>query len=175
MKTNNLNIFLSNALLVVSLILLVTLTKNTYYSLQNNLEEQNRLTVEQLSTENKLKKYKEIKATLEKEENSEVSKYNISFNEGDFIKYFHDISVKEGSGIRITNTFLDEGTVWANGLKKARVSMKLRANNIDSLMNFIEKINSSEKYKMMTLSLNLPKKAISGAFEVELPVNVIYN
>lgn len=172
--TNNLNILISNALLVVSLILLVTLTKNSYYSLQDNLEERNMVTIEQTNLEEKIKKYREIKKVLESEEENETEKYDINFNEWEFINYFYSISVKEGSWIRILNMFLDKGSISSDGFKKARVSMRVKANSVDKVMNFISQINSSKDYKLLTTSLNVPEDSQKGAFELEIPVTVIY-
>jgi len=167
------NTLIANVLIIISLFVLLLFTKDYYFNLQNNEEQNESLTMQLEDKQNELKKFEEIKQKIENSDNTDIAKYDRDFNEDELITYLYGLAEENDSGLKIISVNFDAGEINKEGFKEGNVNMNLNVDNEEKLMILIGKLNESEEYKFFTLNLDYPFNQ-NSKFKVTLPLKVYY-
>lgn len=83
------NKLLSLIILLFSLMILVFFTRNSFYTLQSNLDTQVQKTKEQADKKAELEKLNKLKTDLESGKNDMINRYAIDFKEDEIVNYIY--------------------------------------------------------------------------------------
>jgi len=167
------NTLIANVLIIISLFVLLLFTKDYYFNLQNNEEQNEALTMQLEDKQNELKKFEEIKQKIENSDNKDVEKYNKDFNEDEVISYLYGLTEERDSGLKIISLTLNTGKTNKEWFKEGDITINLNTDSEEKLLNLIWTLNESEEYKFFIESLDYPYNQ-KGAFKVTLPLKVYY-
>lgn len=165
-------------ILLFSLMILVFFTRDSFYTLQSNLDTQVQKTKEQADKKAELEKLNKLKADLESWKNDMINRYAIDFKEDEIINYMYSYLEETNgeSGVTlIKGVTLNEGTVNEFGFKEAKVLLDVRVSDEAAMMKFLDFLTSpKEKYNFFIESFSYPNDGIPGSFNVTIPLKIFY-
>lgn len=175
-KDNNLKSYI---LLLVSFFILVLVTKDQIFLVQENSDNNEQLNIELSEKRNNVENLNNLKNELKNNTGSlsEISKYLIDFKEDEIIDYIYSYSNENEyeNWIIIKNISFSKWLTNEFGLKESNITVSVKANseiNIKKFINFL--VSDDSKYKFYISSFSYPYWKVDSIISVNIPMKLFY-
>lgn len=167
---------ISYILILVTIFLVLLFTKDLIITskenqarvseLNNTLEQKNK----ELQEVNLLKD--DIKSW--KKDKKELDKYLIKFDENELVDYFYNYANLNPSKVKINSVNITKWTLNEFGFHEWKVDLKVIFSDENAMLDMLNYLNNSEKYKLFVHEFTYPMSTTTQAFSVTLPIKVLY-
>ncbi|NDK08723.1 hypothetical protein EOM39_05795 [Candidatus Gracilibacteria bacterium] len=177
MKINNQNKLLFYFLILVSLFILFTFTKGSYFSILNNLDA---LEIKENEYTKKVQILQEIEKISKNISNeTDIKKYVNEVKEDELIDYFYNYvaTSRSGSGFTVIDSInFDKGSKNEYGFNEGRINLVITVSDEQEMFRMIDFITSAEsKYKFFIDNFSFPNDmSIVGSLQVNIPIKMFY-
>jgi len=172
------NKFVSYLIILLSLFIVVLVTRVQIMTLQENLDVKEIKTNELNDKKEQRDDLDRIKAKL-KSDDSKVGKYLTAFNEDELIDYIYsyiESTLSTEGGItevkNISFTEWEKNEIW---FTESNIIIKLRVPNVEKMKNILDFLTDSEsKYNFFVDSFTYPNVDTESSFNITIPLRVLY-
>lgn len=177
MQMNNQNKLLFYFLLLLSLFILFSFTKGSYWSILKNMDS---LEIKNIEYNEKIKILNELDSVsknISKEQ--EITKYTNEVKEDELIDYFYNFvsSSRSGSGFTVIDSItFDKWSKNEYSFNEWKINMALTVSDEEEMFKMIDFITSeSSKYKFFIDNFSFPNDINRiGSFQVNIPIRMFY-
>jgi len=176
------NKFFSYVVILVGFFILLFITKDFFYVLQEKLDErnQNERNLEKAKSEHS--ELEELKVKFESNQDEllkNVSKYTLDFNSENLFNYIHSYVENVNSSWRgsiiIRSLTLSEWTLWDIGMYEGTISVSAKFSSQRTLLDFIDYLVSSEsQYTFFIDNFSYPNFGKQWDFQATIPLKMFY-
>lgn len=166
-------------LILISLFILVLLTRTQIYSVQVKKDEISINQSKELSFRDELNRLNDIRNKISNDDN-EVEKYIVEVSEDEIINYIYS-KIEQDNLIfswwivevrNITMTKWDINELWFN---EVSVNLSLRVPSEDRMIKMLDFLTGDKsKYKFYITSFNYPTSRNNSVFNVSVPLKIFY-
>lgn len=170
------NTFISYLIILVSLFILILVTKNQIFNLVEQLDQKEASLKEYEDTKVELVRINKLK-TQWKDTSGEVDKYMIDLSENELIDYFYGYSdnIESSDEIKFKSISFTEWKENEIGFNESNISLTIMVANEMVLKNFISHLLSEDaKYKFFVDSFSFPNDWREWGYIINLPLKIFY-
>lgn len=179
MISNNKNkTFISYLTVLISLFILVFITKWQFAYTQEKLDEKSTLNAELSEKKEELNNLNKLKTTLGSSEWKNIEKYLSLFREDEIIKYIYDYAYSidsEKINLHIKWISFSEGKKNELWFIESSVNLSVRVRDNIAMMNLLNfLISDKSKYNFIIESFTYPNDWSEEPFNLNIPLKVFY-
>lgn len=150
------NLFLANLIIIVSLFILLFVTKDLYSNYQITKDNSRTLAKELIETNNELEKFQNIQSTIVEEDKEILQRYNVEYTDSDVLYFIHSLAENEVTWITVDNVKLTSGIENKHGFMEWTVNIWVNYESDDELLEFISKLTNSNDYVVFIDEISFP-------------------
>jgi len=181
LPSNN-NKFFSYVIILIGFFILIFITRDFFYTLQEKLDERDKNIVNLEEAKAEHSELEQLKVKFESNQDEllkNVSKYTLDFNSENLFNYIYTYAENVNSSWRgsivMRNLTFSEGTLWDIGMYEGTVSISAKFSSQRTLLDFIDYLVSSEsQYTFFIDSFSYPNFGKQWDFQATIPLKMFY-
>ena len=171
------NKFVSYLIILLTLFVLIIVTKDKLTVLQENLDLRETYSIELEEKKEKLKWLNDLKNELANSSEN-IDKYIVEIKEDEIIDYIYSYIEKTNTkeGLTIVKSISISNAVDTEiGFKETTINLNLRVPNENRLKHILDFLTSSNsKYNFFINSFSFPYWSTEWSFNISVPLKVLY-
>lgn len=176
MEIQNNNNFIGYIILIVSLFILVLFTKQQAYVLVEKFDQKDNLMIEQAELTEKLTQLNSIKKSIQTDGDI-VDRYMLDFSEDKIYNYIYEYknNLPTNQMFIIKNIDIWEAQKNELGFHESSINVSIKIWDDATLKQFLTFLTAkNSQYQFIIESFSFPNEKNSGAYDVNIPLKLLF-
>lgn len=169
-------VFLTYTFLLLTVFLIVLLTKNFYYDIKSNSWVINNLETQIKTKNEEFDRLSKIKFDIDNWNISDVNfdKFLIKFNEDEILNYFYSYVNKKIWKLKIDSISIDKWKINDFWFNEWKIDLTATFLTEQDMINMLNSLLNNEKYNFYIHDFSYPFWWNTKNFQVNIPLKVLY-